>query len=177
MRIFIVNGPPGSGKTTFEEYASQIYRECGYITVVYSSIDFVKELALECGWDGTKTPRNRKFLSDLKKLLTDWNDVPLRKIMDRLDQFQYTLLQYECDPTEGVAFIDIREPEEIKKACKVLNAKSILVTRGDIDAAAMNSNESDENVYDYDYDYIIDNNGNLDDLYAAAQEFIIKDLA
>jgi len=28
------------------------------------------------GWDGGKTPEDRRFLSDLKDALTRWKDVP-----------------------------------------------------------------------------------------------------
>ena len=74
MKIYIVNGAPGSGKTTFEEYVS-------YISAPYcynlSAIDFVKEVATRCGWNGSKELKDRKFLSDLKRVLTEWDDIPI----------------------------------------------------------------------------------------------------
>jgi len=177
MKVYIVNGPPGCGKTTFEKMAKAIMIFYGYMGMIYSSIDFVKEIAQECGWDGSKTPKNRKFLSDLKELLTEWDDVPFKKIEERLEQFEIGLSQYEMSPAQGVAFIDIREPEEIKKACERLGAKSILITRGDVDAAAFNSNKSDNSVYDYEYDIVIQNDGTLEDLQQKAKHFVEKDLA
>ena len=36
-----------------------------YSCRIVSTVDFVKEIAARWGWDGTKTPQNRKFLSDL----------------------------------------------------------------------------------------------------------------
>lgn len=35
-----------------------------------SSIDLPKKMALLCGWDGVKNNDSRKFLSDLKDLIT-----------------------------------------------------------------------------------------------------------
>ena len=175
--IFIVNGSPGCGKTTFEEIAAaklhQVYRP----TLICSTIDFVKDIAKECGWDGTKTPQNRKFLSDLKDLLTEWGDVPYHKICDDLDLFYFHLDQYDVDPSCGVVFIDCREPAEIKKLCDGLGAKSILIDRKDVDEEAKTSNHADNEVYNYDYDIIIDNNGSLKDLENNVVEFLKKDLA
>ena len=177
MRIFVVNGAPGCGKTTFEHYARTYMLEHGYICMIYSTIDFVKEIAHKCGWDGTKTPENRKFLSDLKKLLTDWDDVPFKKLEERLEDFEMTLVRYECSPADGVAFIDCREPEEIKRICETFGAKSILVLGREVDMEALNSNKSDKEVFNYDYDITIDNSGNLDDLIEEVKKFIEKDLA
>ena len=177
MKIFVVNGAPGCGKTTFEYYARTYMLDYGHVCMIYSTVDFVKEIANKCGWDGTKTPKNRKFLSDLKKLLTDWDDVPFKKLEERLEDFEMTLVRYECNPADGVAFIDCREPEEIKRICETFGAKSILVLGREVDMEALNSNKSDKEVFNYDYDITIDNSGNLDDLIAEVKRFIEKDLA
>ena len=75
INVVVVNGSAGAGKTTFEEM-------CSFILGPYyrsrSSIDKVKEIAKNCGWDGSKDLVNRKFLSDLKDLLTEWDDVPMK---------------------------------------------------------------------------------------------------
>lgn len=64
--IFVINGPARTGKDTFVN----IYREERKKDLVYtyniSTVDFVKTIAKECGWDGTKDEKNRKFLSNLK---------------------------------------------------------------------------------------------------------------
>ena len=76
LKIYVVNGAPESGKTYFERYIQQHTETPCFI---YSTIDFVKDLAKLAGWDGTKTPKNRAFLSNLKDLLTEWNDIPFMK--------------------------------------------------------------------------------------------------
>jgi hypothetical protein len=68
-------------------------------------------------------------------------------------------------------FIHCREPEEIRKLVKTLDARTLLVRR----AAAENitaSNQSDANVFDYEYDIHINNNGSLAELERTAEVFI-----
>ena len=71
--IYVVNGSPGAGKTTFETNVQKCMGDS--FCYILSTVDFVKEIAKKCGWDGTKDLKNRKFLSDLKDLLTNWNNV------------------------------------------------------------------------------------------------------
>ena len=72
-RVIITNGYARSGKDEFAKILND------YIGVAkYSSIDCVRNGASEAGWySGGKSDKDRKFLSDLKKLLTDYNDIPL----------------------------------------------------------------------------------------------------
>lgn len=166
--IYVVNGFPGSGKTTFEQYVEQI---CNPYCMIISTIDFVKKVAISCGWDRTKTPKNRKFLSDLKDLLTEWNDVPLKVVSSEVDRFVDQWIHIGHD---SVVFIDCREPEEIGRICKQYGAKSILVTRGP-DMAPEASNHADKEVLNYNYDIIITNDGSLADLALTAIEFVEKE--
>lgn len=78
MEIIVINGFPGAGKDEFVNCCKKLIGE-PYVRNI-STVDFVKYIAAECGWDGTKTPENRAFLSDLKDLLTKWNDVPFKKV-------------------------------------------------------------------------------------------------
>lgn len=70
-QIFVINGSGGVGKDTFVELVSVELNDKlkRFHTVVnFSSVDKVKEIAREIGWDGRKTEKDRKFLSDLKSL-------------------------------------------------------------------------------------------------------------
>ncbi len=69
-KLIIINGVARSGKDTFID----IFKSLNPNTINISSIDKVKELAREMGWDGTKDDKSRKFLSDLKDLWTDYNN-------------------------------------------------------------------------------------------------------
>lgn len=177
MNIFIVNGAPGSGKTSFEVLIKQLaFKKKNMIVEIYSTIDFVKDVAHHCGWDGTKTPENRKFLSDLKDLLTTWNDVPFKKTLEWLDGIKFRLWQTDVLDKYCIVFIDCREPKEIKRLCETLNAKSIVIRRASNENIEA-SNHADRDFLNYKYDIVIENNGTLADLEKTAVEFIEKDLA
>lgn len=170
--IAIVNGTAGVGKTSFESMVCRLVGEnkFGYIV---STIDFVKDVARKCGWDGTKTPENRKFLSDLKDLLTDWNDIPFKKVKEEVETIKYEMEVADLDPEKSIIFIDCREPKEIKRLCEELGAKSLLIRR----ATAENekaSNHADADVLNYNYDIVIENNGTIIDLYYKAYDFAVE---
>lgn len=46
MKVYIVNGAAGSGKTTFEDYVCAKIYPYGFKV---STIDFIKKLATQCG--------------------------------------------------------------------------------------------------------------------------------
>ena len=166
MKYFIINGRPRSGKDTFVNFCIE---ELGAFGKLISTVDFVKKIATECGWDGTKDLKNRKFLSDLKDLLTNWADVPYTKTMQEIKLFYYDLEYYDVE-NSGVVFIMSREPEEISRFEKELGAKSILIRRNAVEFNKQ-SNHADSEVLNHKYHYIIDNNDTLEELKIKAKEF------
>lgn len=167
MKYFVINGFPKSGKDTF------VYcclKELGPHGKLISTVDFIKEIAAKCGWDGTKTLKNRKFLSDLKDLLTNWNDVPYKKTIQEIDLFKFDLEYYGVE-NNGVVFIMSREPEEIDRFEKELGAKSILIKRENVEYDEQ-SNHADSEVLNHKYHYIIENNGTIEELQEKAKEFL-----
>lgn len=154
-QIVIINGTGGCGKDTFVSFVSKYKRVYNF-----SSIDKVKEIAKLIGWDGGKTDKDRKFLSDLKKLTTEYNDMAFNSIKDSINIFK--------NSDDEIMFIHIREPEEIKRAVDAFKAKSLLIKRDGYDNIM--TNESDANVENYDYDYIIYNKS-LEQLEDEAQKF------
>ena len=117
IKVALINGRPSSGKTTFEKICSekcdyfshtQGFRPNYYLHInIISTIDFIKKIAYDCGWDGTKTLENRKFLSKLKDLLTEWNDVPYKKIIEHINSLP--------KDSDWIVFVDCREPKEIQR--------------------------------------------------------------
>lgn len=156
--IIIINGTGGSGKDTFVEYVSKYARTCNF-----SSVDKVKEIAKLIGWSGTKTDKDRKFLSDLKKLTTEYNDMSFISIKNAVDKFK--------NSSDEIMFIHIREPEEIRRAVSAFNAKTLLVKREGLDLIM--TNYSDASVENYSYDYIIKNT-TLEELEESAKAFVYK---
>ena len=90
MKYVVINGFPRTGKTTFTAFC---LKYLGAYGTAISTVDFIKEFAKNCGWEGDKTPRDRKFLSNLKKLLADWDDVPWKKVQTHIEQFRSTFEQ------------------------------------------------------------------------------------
>ncbi len=165
-QIFIINGSGGVGKDTFVELVSTELNDTlkKFHTVEnFSSVDKVKEIAIEIGWDGKKREKDRKFLSDLKNLSSNYCDMPFQSMKNKVNEF------IKNDENKFL-FLHIREPEEIIRAVKEFDAKTILVVRDTV--KYITSNMADKNVFNYDYDYVIQNNGTITDLKQKAKELI-----
>ena len=160
-QIFITNGMARCGKDTFATFLNDIVP-----TLKYSSIDKIKEIAKLCGWDGGKTEKDRKFLSDLKLLTTEYSNMPFEAIRNKVDEFMSS--KY------SVMLIDIREPEEIEKAKITFNAKTILIENNQV--KFISSNMADANVFNYTYDYTIKNNGTLDEFRNEVYKFVLDNI-
>lgn len=164
--IVILNGLGGVGKDTFAEACAAVVGSeyCSHI----STVDYVKDIARDFGWKGTKTFEDRRCLAMLKDILTYWDDIPY------FDVFTRALAQVGKWRNEqadfGIIFIDCREPKEIQRLVDGMGAKTVLITRDNMPSHY--GNHADDDVFDYQYDYLIDNSGTLDDLHASAQRFI-----
>lgn len=176
VKVVVINGRPGCGKTTFEQMCQDIcknrflhFREGHIVQVgITSTIDFVKKIALACGWNGIKTPENRRFLSDLKDLLTRWGDVPYKNILEKVE-FLETQTKY--NNLDWILFVDCREPAEIQKLKEHLNATTVLIRREEVENNEV-SNHADSDVFYYDYDLTIYNNSDIIHLEDEARKFI-----
>lgn len=169
MSIYVVNGFPCAGKTTFEENVKKIIGE--EYCYILSTITPIKQIATMVGWNGKKDLESRKFLSDLKDLLTKYNDYPFNYICDQIKHIEEEWAEYGISSRSIVIFVDCREPEEIKKLCDKLDAKSLLIRRASAENSAT-SNHADEGVLNYNYDIVIENSGDLRDYAYKAFEFV-----
>lgn len=167
MQVVVINGMPRAGKDRFVLFCQKYKAWCKNI----STVDFVKQVASFCGWDGVKSPKNRAFLSDLKDLLTKWDDVPFKRVLCAAEKFNYEAQAYGFSTDEVLVFIHCREPQEISKFVNRMNAKTLLIRRAAVEANDQ-SNHADSEVFNYEYDYIIENNGTLEDLEQAAVAFL-----
>lgn len=156
-RIFVINGSGGVGKDTFVNMVSK------YIpTTNYSSVDKIKEAAKVIGWNGEKTEKARKFLSDLKILSTEYNNYPYKSMINKINDFLE-------DTVNQFLFLHIREPEEIKCLSKEFDLTTILISNSNV--SPINTNMADKNVFDYDYDMEITNDSDLTKLNEKAELF------
>lgn len=162
MKIFIVNGYPGSGKTLFQEYCYSILHEKFSHCVILrtSVIDPVKAIARMIGWDGDKDERGRKFLSDLKDAL------------DAYSNFTFNSIDAFADSDVDFIFMDARSDYDIDYAVTRYDAITVFIDKK-INEEEF-SNHADANVRDYNYQYYIDNNGTKEDFYNATNLFLYE---
>jgi hypothetical protein len=166
--IVVINGKGGSGKDTLANFVAEQMRE-GSAEVV-SSITPIKEIAYKYGYsDDDKNLMARRFLSELKAVFIEWNDLPLMYLGPIIDDFLDT-------PSKKLLFVMIREPVEIKKFKTLVDRKlvdltkegncpsteivTLLIKRPEVDSIDF-CNESDDYVDNYNYDYIYNNDGDL----------------
>ena len=160
--VIAINGRGGVGKDTLCDFAAKHFAVCNL-----SSIMPVKELAAQCGWSGEKTDRARRFLSDLKALLIDYNDYPTVWAKARYEEFLASDAQ--------IMFMHIREGEEITKFVRATDgmAKTLLVRPGKRDEGrAVYGNVSDDCVEQYAYDFYYVNDLPLEETEADFVAFL-----
>lgn len=161
----VINGVGGCGKDTLVSILSQHMRVKNV-----SSITPVVDVAKYCGWDGVKTEKSRKFLSDLKRLLTEFNEYSLNYLLDQ----QSTFLESD----EEIMFVHIREPEEIKKFVdhSITKTYTLLITpRAELQNKVY-GNASDDGVYQYNYDLIFHNDQPLEITESLWLDFIKQNI-
>lgn len=158
-KIFVQNSVGGSGKDTWASLLNK------YIpTYKYSIVDLPKEAAKVLGWDGGKTEKDRKFLSDVMDLSTNYNDAPFKDVLSIVTDFKSNLLEYD------VLIIDMRDPKDIARAVETFGAETILIRNPNV--RKIESNHADRDVENYKYDYIIENDGTLEQLDKVAKLFV-----
>lgn len=150
----VINGSGGVGKDTLCKLMAKHYR-----VMNVSSIDPIKRIALENGWDGEKSEKSRKFLADLKQLFVEFNDLPQKYLEEKYREF--------LDSEEEILFVHIREPEEIEKFVSKVPGRCVtLLVRGDAERQQEWNNQADDEVEHYRYDYIYENKMSLADAEA-----------
>lgn len=148
--VIVINGRGGVGKDTLCDMAKSSFK-----VENVSSITPIKEIAMMCGWDGTKDDKSRKFLADLKKLSVEYNDYPTVWATEKYKEFLLS--------DKEIMFIHIREPEEIEKFVRSTDGAAItlLIRGGERMKRGAYGNAADDGVENYDYDYYFDNDGTL----------------
>ena len=168
--ICIINGAGGNGKDTFVEAVGK-----SVAAFNISSIDTVKKIAglmanSTASMEGTmlvkpnkeigeKSNKYRKFLSDLKRVWTEYCDGPTYDMLSQVSN----LIKRQAQGMEhhDIIFLHIREPENIVKMKELVDQLygaiciTVLVT-GLVDPSQYD-NESDRNVENYAYDLTVVN--------------------
>lgn len=157
--IIIINGKGGVGKDTLIKFTRSEY---GGVSTV-SAIDPIKEIARQYGYnESDKNEKSRKFLSDLKRVFIEWNELPTQYLLSEIDRF------FE-DKNLFVLFVHIREITEIEKLKDALSKKNnnnfklitLLIKNNRVDKHTF-GNSSDDNVEKYSYDFTYNNDEFID---------------
>lgn len=182
-KVVIINGKPQSGKDTFCKYAQ------GYCdddesanTLIISSVDPLKEMLTQLGWDGTKTDKIRDMLMDMKQLWIQNQDGPTMFLFNNILEFHKA-----CTGEDNIVFVHIREPEEIKKLVNALTGfesmgidviSLLVIRRGGEDTpnqpAETRRSDDEALINSYKYDVTINNDEDLIKLQELAAEFVDK---
>lgn len=159
IKYIIINGYPRSGKSTFADMMVEYLQKYEYYATQFSTVDFVKYIALQIGWDGEKDARGRKFLSDLKQLMVNspTGNIVKRNVIKTAESFD----MFNNTESPSYVFLMCREPKEIQEYVETLGATAIFVRRSCDEEL---SNDSDKNVENFSYHYYVDNTGGLVDL-------------
>ena len=177
-KVIIINGTGGCGKSTFVKICQKIglNRQInGENLIIYelSSIDWPKEVAKFCGWEGGKTDKDRLFLYELKRALGKWDDSPNNFVLERIQNL------IEKDPEKNyLFFVNIREIYNIIRFKQLLSEKlkidseDLLIKNENI--PLIKTNPADAGVMIHNYNYIILNNGGIEDLEKEAEKFLTK---
>jgi dephospho-CoA kinase len=174
VKVVVVNGRPGCGKTTFEEICKNLENKFSLRfdinkplhCSIMSTVDIVKDIAYICGWDGTKTSENRKMLSDLKDYLTQCADLPFKSIKSAVKS-----LEEVTGNIDTILFVDSREPAEIQRFKDEMNATTVLIRRPEVENIET-SNHADAEVFNFNYDLTIWNNSDIINLENEAEKFL-----
>ena len=165
--VIIINGKGGSGKDTLIEGLRNLEEKQGRMIKNISSIDKIKEIAACVGWDGCKDQKGRKFLSDLKSVVTGYSDFITEDLKNQARE--HVSERFE---KSSYMFVHIREPEEIDRLKESLAKEGIVVNTLLITSPRCEDqvygNKSDDDVSDYDYDCVYRNDK---DLMTSRKEF------
>jgi hypothetical protein len=158
-KVVIINGSGGVGKDTFVELCSKY---CNVINI--SSVHIIKRVARDLGWNGGKTEKDRKFLSDLKLLADGYNDHSHQYIKESIEKMgRYSNVD--------VLFIMLRDIEDIQRFKNEFPTIITLLIKNK-NVGSILSNPADANVENFKYDCIVDNDSTVKDLDKVVCSFV-----
>ena len=135
-----------------------------------STVDFVKEVAMICGWKGKKEKKDREFLHDLKEAMEKWDNIPNKKVLEDAENIIKNYLGLN-----HLFFVNIREPQSIESFSQLVMEQGYETPIKILMESNMSSNEVDsivQEIKSIKYDKIYKNNGTLKDLANTAGDFI-----
>ena len=120
-----------------------------------------------------KELKDRKFLSDLKDLIADYNDLPFVDVLAEIEMAKHNHRWWESETDlkkELICFVHSRETKDIQRWREQYGAKALLIRRTSIEKEY--GNHADDQVFELEYDYVIFNDKDLSSLEREAQTFM-----
>jgi hypothetical protein len=165
-KVVIINGTPQSGKDTLVNLATDYcnVNECANILNL-SSVDPIKSVLAQFGWDGEKTDEIRDIMAGIKKLWVVAQNGPTMFLMNNILQFHMSHVG-----EDNIVFCHIREPEEINKLKSIITGMDVVgidvttlfIIRDNQPISSITRYSDDPIVISqYSYDNIILNNSDL----------------
>lgn len=197
-KVIIINGSGGVGKDAFakrvieetvklakcvvpvenEDYCVNpevFYRIDNIITNNISTIDCVKNIAKMFNWNGEKSEKDRKMLSDLKDLMTVYNDYPFKRITAQItDWLRYDKTRPNDMYDHSFLFVHCREPKEIDRIKNQFPNDTFTLLVQNPKVAKITGNHADKEVENYNYDFTVVNDSDLIALRKVAIDFYKK---
>lgn len=165
MKVIVINGHAESGKSTFVKMCAE-YK--GADVYEFSMVDAAKAMARLIDWDESqKSPKDRKFLSDLKDLIDSYKDASYEYVKYQIHNH---VLPHDIQG-QRVVFVHAREAEDIKRLVEEFNARTLVIRRRFVENNP-SSNHADSNWWAYSYDYTVDNNDGLEFLKKNSENFM-----
>lgn len=197
-KVIIINGSGGVGKDAFakrvieetlklakrivpvenEDYCVNpevFYRIDNIITNNISTIDCVKNIAKMFDWNGEKSEKDRKMLSDLKDLMTVYNDYPFKHVTAQItDWLRYDKTRPNDMYDHSFLFVHCREPKEIDRIKNQFPNDTFTLLVQNPKVAKITGNHADKEVENYNYDFTVVNDSDLIALRKVAIDFYKK---
>lgn len=158
--VLVINGKAEVGKDTLCDYVIK-----NYYAEKRSSITPIVEIAMRNGWDGIKTNKSRKFLSDLKRAFIDFNNLPNEYLIEEHRKF--------LESSNNILFVHIRETDQIDEFLKSVEGTcryTSLLICNDEQSPISFGNNADDYVNNYSYEYVYHN---IKPLGEAEMDFIV----
>lgn len=192
-KVIIINGSGGVGKDAF---AKRVIEEtvklakcvvpvenenyCVNPEIFYkinntSTIDYVKNIARMFGWNNEKSEKDRKMLSDLKDLITVYNDYLFKDITTQInDWLRYDKTRPNDMYDHSFLFVHCREPKEIDRIKNQFPNDTFTLLVQNPKVAKITGNHADKEVENYNYDFTVVNDSDLIALRKVAIDFYKK---
>lgn len=175
--VVVINGAPKSGKDTFCELCKKYCNtdESANVTIL-SSVDPIKQVLYNFGWDGQKSDDIRDIIMKIKQIWINAQNGPTAFLFTNIMEFHKNHIG-----EDNIIFLHIREPEEIDKIKNMMTGfdaigiefYTILLIREQADHSNQRDADNTDIIESYKYDKVLENNGeHLFDLDELCEGFI-----